>query len=175
MTPTQVFDNLYFVGNLVDSSWALQTKEGLIVFDPMFDYEVEPSLIAGLEKLGLDPADIRYVVLAHGHADHFGGAALLQERYGAQVIMSNTEWHYLYDTQSGGSAPLPERDITVPDGDTLILGDTTVRFVNTPSHTPGTISSVFSVRDGDQSYKAALWGGTAMNFLDNDDIRVHRR
>lgn len=175
MTPVQVFDNLYFVGNLVDSAWVLQTSEGLIVFDAMFAREVEPYLLAGMETLGLDPRDIRYVVVAHGHGDHFGGAALLQERYGAEVVMSNTEWHYLYDTQANGNDPLPERDITVLDGDTLTLGESTVRFMTTPGHTPGTISSLFDVQDGSRTYRAGLWGGTAMNFLSIDDTRIHRR
>jgi metallo-beta-lactamase class B len=173
--PAQVFDNLYFVGNLVDSAWALETSDGLIIFDAMFPFEVEPHLIAGLEALGLDPADIEYVVVAHGHADHFGGAALLQERYGAQVAMSNTEWHYLYDTQADGDAPLPERDVTVLDGDTLTLGDATVRFMVTPGHTPGVLSSFFTVYDDGEPHHAALWGGTAMNFLSVDDIEVHKR
>lgn len=39
---------------------------------------------------------------SHGHADHFGGAALLQAQYGAEVVMSNTEWHYLQNTQAAG-------------------------------------------------------------------------
>lgn len=173
--PAQVFDNLYFVGNRVDSAWALTTSEGIIVFDAMFHYEVEPVLVAGLRELGLDPADIEYVVVAHGHADHFGGAAHLQQTYGAEVVMSNTEWHYLYDTQADGEAPLPERDVTVLDGDALTLGDTTVRFMTTPGHTPGTLSSLFTVRDGDAEHVAALWGGTAMNFLSPADIDVHMR
>lgn len=173
--PARVFDNLYFVGNLIDSAWALTTSEGMIVFDAMFPQEVEPVLVGGLRALGLDPADIRYVVVAHGHADHFGGAAHLQDTYGAQVVMSNTEWHYMYDTQADGNAPLPRRDISVLDGDTLTLGDTTVRFVTTPGHTPGTLSSLFTVRDGDAEHVAALWGGTAMNFLSRQDIEVHLR
>lgn len=175
MTPARIFDNLYFVGNLVDSVWVLDTGEGYIVFDAMFAREVEPHMLAGMAVLGLDPGNIRYVVVAHGHGDHFGGAALLQQRYGAQVVMSNTEWHYLYDTQVNGNDPLPQRDVTVLDGDLLTLGDTTVKFVTTPGHTPGTISSVFEVKDGARRYQAGLWGGTAMNFLGADDVAVHRR
>ncbi len=173
--PMQVFDNLYFLGSKVDTAYALTTSDGIIVFDAMFPYEVEEFVIGGLTALGLDPADIRYVVVAHGHADHFGGAALLQERYGAQVVMSNTEWRYLADTQADGDAPLPARDVAVLDGDTLTLGDAAVRFVVTPGHTPGTISSLFTVRDGGQEHTAALWGGTAMNFLSAEDVEVYRR
>lgn len=175
LPPGQAFDNLYFFGNRVDSTWALNTSAGIILFDAMFPHEIEETVLEAMPDFGLDPADIRYVVISHGHADHFGGAALLQERYGSEVVMSNTEWHYLQDTQADGDAPLPARDITVLDGDSLTLGDTTVRFVTTPGHTPGTISSIFPVQDGGETHLAALWGGTAMNFLLAEDVAVYLR
>lgn len=175
IAPAQVFDNLYFFGTRVDSTWALSTPEGIILFDAMFPYEIEETVIEAMPQFGLDPADIRYVVVSHGHADHFGGATILQQRYGTQVVMSNTEWHYLQDTQAEGNTPLPERDITVLDGDTLVLGDTTVRFITTPGHTPGTISSILPVQDGGKEHLAALWGGTAMNFISAEDVEVYQR
>ena len=171
--PVQVFDNLYFVGNLVDSAWALTTSDGIILFDAMFAYEVEPNVVEGLKALGLDPADIKDVVVAHGHADHFGGAAFLQEAYGAKVALSETDWAIVEATEPSEQAAIPTRDIVLHDGDTLTLGEATVRFVETPGHTPGTISSIFTVYDHGEAHTAALWGGTAMNFLDADGIRTH--
>jgi metallo-beta-lactamase class B len=174
IAPMQVFDNLYFLGSKVDTAWALTTSEGIILFDAMFPYEIEEYVVGGMTALGLDPADIKYVVISHGHADHFGGGALLQERYGTQAVMSETEWRYIADTQANGNAPLPREDIAVMDGDTLTLGDTTVRFAMTPGHTPGTVSSLFTVRDGEAEHAAALWGGTAMNFLDPAGIETYQ-
>ena len=170
----QVFDDLYFVGNLVDSAWALTTPDGIILFDAMFAHEVEPNVVEGLKTLGLDPADITYVVVAHGHADHFGGAAFLQDAYNAQVAMSEIDWN-LIENQDDGSTPLPRRDIVVQDGDTLTLGDAVVRFVETPGHTAGTISSLFTVHDDGEPHTAALWGGTALNFLSPEEIETHIR
>src|SRR5690554_5517274 len=121
LPPGQAFDNLHFFATRVDSAWALSTSEGIILFDAMFPHEIEETVLEAMPEFGLDPADIRYVVISHGHADHFGGAALLQAQYGTEVVMSNTAWHYLQNTQAGGDAPLPERDITVLDGDTLTL------------------------------------------------------
>ena len=34
-----------------------------------------------MKKVGLNPADIKYVVVSHGHLDHAGGAKYLQEHY----------------------------------------------------------------------------------------------
>jgi metallo-beta-lactamase class B len=52
----------------------------------------------------------------------------------------------------------------VRDGDTLVLGDTTLSYHLTPGHTLGTLSLVFDVRDGPLQHRALLWGGTAFNF-----------
>jgi metallo-beta-lactamase class B len=49
-------------------------------------------LMPGLRGLGADPKTIRYVVVTHGHDDHFGGARYLADRYGARVRMSPADW-----------------------------------------------------------------------------------
>jgi metallo-beta-lactamase class B len=72
--PVRVFDNLLYVGMTEFSTWAVTTSEGIIVIDPVFDYSVEDEVVEGLRKLGFDPADIRYVLVSHGHYDHAGGA-----------------------------------------------------------------------------------------------------
>ena len=81
----------------------------------------------GLTKLGLDPADIRYVIVSHGHYDHAGGAKLLQERFGARVLMSAADWDML---ERDKPAWLPRRDIEVTDGQKLTVGDTTLEIFN---------------------------------------------
>ena len=45
--PAKVFDNLYFLGTKVHNAWALQTSEGLIVIDALFDYAVKDSVEIG--------------------------------------------------------------------------------------------------------------------------------
>src|SRR5262245_42177049 len=58
--PAKVFDNLYFVGGKVHSSWALTTSEGIIVIDTIFPYNSEELIIGGMRKVGLDPKNIKY-------------------------------------------------------------------------------------------------------------------
>ena len=41
---------------------------------PLFEYSVEDEVVNGLTKLGLDPHEIKYVLVSHGHRDHVGGA-----------------------------------------------------------------------------------------------------
>src|SRR2546430_12177059 len=93
--PVKVFDNLYFVGQTEYSAWAVTTSDGIIVVDALWDYSVEDEVVNGLKKLGLDPAKIKYVLVSHGHIDHTGGAKLLQDRFGARVILSAADWDLL--------------------------------------------------------------------------------
>jgi len=159
--PVRVFDNLYYVGMTEFSTWAVTTSAGIIVIDPIFDYSVEAEVVEGLQKLGFDPADIRYVLVSHGHGDHAGGAKFLQERFGARVLLGEADWDLLDESNPSWK---PERDIEVVDGQELTLGDTTLRLYLTPGHTDGTISTLIPVRDGDAEHVAALWGGTLFNF-----------
>src|SRR5215469_8864134 len=64
--PATVFDNLYFVGTKIHSSWALTTSEGIILIDTLYDYAAEEAIVGGLTKLGLDPASVKYVIVSHG-------------------------------------------------------------------------------------------------------------
>ncbi|WP_108258330.1 MBL fold metallo-hydrolase [Mangrovicoccus ximenensis] len=167
--PTAVFDNLFYLGTGWVSAWALETSEGIILFDALNnEEEIRDFVEYGLEELGRDPADIRKIVVAHGHGDHYGGAVYLQEKYGAEIILSDIDWTAMetgelqFDNELWG--PAPERDVTVNDGDLVTLGDTSVQILVTPGHTDGTISAVLPVRDGDEMHKAVIWGGNGLNF-----------
>jgi metallo-beta-lactamase class B len=162
--PVQVFDNLYFLGQTAYSVWGVRTSEGIVLIDAIFDYSVEAEAIEGLRKLGIDPAEIRYVIISHAHGDHSGGAGVLQQ-HGARVIMSEADWD-LYERTSRDSIQAT-RDMVATDGMELRLGDTTFRLYLTPGHTLGTVSTVFPVRDGAASHVAAVWGGTLFNFRDS--------
>jgi len=162
--PVKVFDNLYFVGQTEYSAWAITTSQGIILLDAIYDYSVEDEVVGGLKKLGLDPAQIKYVVVSHGHGDHAAGAKLLQDRFGSRLVMSAAD----YDLMDQQNPPWkPKRDIVATDGYKLTLGDTTMTLYITPGHTEGTISSIFPVRDGGAPHVAAAWGGTLFNFGPN--------
>ena len=163
--PYKVFDNLYFIGTRIHSAWALTTSDGIIVIDTLFDYAIEPEMVEGLTALGLDPRNIKYVVVSHAHGDHDQGAALLQSRYGAKVVMGEADWDSTLQRAATAPGGVPKRDIAVgPGGLKLKLGDTTVDIIATPGHTPGTLSYFFPVKDGGRTLTVAYAGGTAFNF-----------
>jgi metallo-beta-lactamase class B len=163
--PVKVFDNLYFVGQSEYSAWAVKTSAGIIIIDPIFDYSVEDEVVGGLRTLGLDPGDIKYVLVSHAHYDHVGGASYLQDRFNAKVILSEADWTLLEGTKA--SWRKPRREIVATDGQQLTLGDTTLTLRLTPGHTLGTISTLIPVRDGADRHVAAYWGGTAFNWVTN--------
>jgi metallo-beta-lactamase class B len=169
LTPTRVFDNLYFVGSGSLSSWAITTSKGIILIDALRNAEearavIEPSM----RSLGLDPAKIRYLIVTHGHGDHYGGVRYLVDRHRPRVVMSEIDWAEVAKPVLQLDAPHwgrpPVRDIAVRDGHRLRLGDTTVELPVTRTHTPGTISPIFTVRDGRRRHRVLLWGGTGFNF-----------
>jgi metallo-beta-lactamase class B len=163
--PFKVFDNLYFIGTKIHSAWALTTSQGIIVIDTLFDYAIEPEIVDGLTKLHLNPQDIKYVLISHAHGDHDQGAALLQSRYGAKVVMGAADWNTTLQRPATAAGGVPKRDIAVEsDGTKITLGDTTVHVIATPGHTPGTLSYIFPVKDAGRTLTVAYSGGTAFNF-----------
>ena len=165
--PARVFDNLYFVGGKVHSAWALTTREGIILIDTIYPYNSEELIIGGMRKLGLDPKNIKYVLVSHAHGDHIGGAEMLQTRYGVRVVMGGPDWDWVAKYPNRYKTMAPKRDIAATDGMKIALGDTTVTIWLTPGHTPGTLSYTFTVLDRGRPVNVAYSGGTAFNFVNN--------
>jgi metallo-beta-lactamase class B len=160
-SPYKVFDNFYWLGTRQHSSWALRTSDGIIIIDTNFAWATQPEIIDGLTTLGLNPRDIKYVIISHAHGDHDQGAAELQSRFGAKVVMGAADWDSTLQRPATAAGGVPKRDVAVgPEGTTITLGDTTVTVVATPGHTPGTLSYVFPVKDQGRTVTVAYSGGT---------------
>lgn len=157
--PMKVFDNLYFIGTNEHSSWAITTSAGIIVIDALYDYAVVDAVEGGMKKLGLDPADVKYLIVTHGHGDHSGGTRYLQDKYRPRVVMGAKDW----DLVARSSDPRPTRDIEATDGQKITLGDTTIDVFVTPGHTPTTLSLMFQVKDQGVPHMVAEWGGTSLS------------
>jgi len=168
--PFKVFDNLYFVGIGEVASYVIETSAGLILLDTMWDNEGYLDYHLGnIRKVGLDPADIEYVLILQGHRDHFGGARALQGVLDAQFGTAAEDQKMMIDA-FGDYAP--RIDFIIEDGDTLTLGDTTLHLEVTPGHTPGTTSLRFPVYDNGVEHQAYFHGGPGVR---SDDPAVIRR
>jgi len=165
--PAKVFDDVYFVGGKIHSSWALTTREGIILIDTLFPYNSEQLIAGGMQKLGLDPKQIKYLIISHAHTDHIGGAEIIQKKYGARVVMGAPDWDTVEKYPNRYKTMAPKRDIVATDGMKITLGGRTVTIWTTPGHTPGTLSYTFTALDRGRMVNIAYSGGTAFNFVNN--------
>lgn len=164
LVPVRLFDNLYAMGNSESVVYALTTSDGIVLIDAGHPGDLETLILPGMRELGLDPADIRYVLLGHGHVDHYGGAAALQER-GARIGTAAGDWETIAAEAPSalfGAAAKPEMDLVLQESSPLVVGDTTITVVEVPGHTPGSLAYIFPVQDGDSSHVAGLFGGTVL-------------
>ena len=165
--PTKIFDNVYAIGNSGTTVYVIQTSAGLLMIDALAANQVETQLLPGFKKLGLDPAQVKVIVVGHGHADHFGGSAYFQERFGTKVYISPADWNVMENppARGGRAAPatpppaIPKHDGEIRDGQPIVLGDLRVTPVAVPGHTPGAMGFIFPVKDNGTTHTAAMFGG----------------
>lgn len=164
LTPVKLFDNLYALGNSESVVYALTTSDGIVLIDSGHPGDIDTLILPGLMELGLEVADIKYVLLGHGHNDHYGGAAFLQAS-GARIGTTAADWETIAaeaPSRLFGDVPKPERDLVLREGEPLVVGDTTITIVEIPGHTPGSLAFIFPVQDGDSPHVAGLFGGTVL-------------
>ena len=154
----QVFDNLYMLTTKANSAWAVKTSDGIILIDTLFGYAAQDEIVDGMKKLGLDPADIKYIVVSHAHGDHDGAVKFLQDTYHPHVILAPKDWEL-----AAREANPYTHDMDATDGQKLTLGDTTITIYFTPGHTGGTLSFLVPVKDHGVPHVAFEWGGTALS------------
>jgi metallo-beta-lactamase class B len=167
--PTKIFDNVYVIGNSGTVAYVLTTSAGLVMIDALGANQVESVLLPGFKALGLDPAQVKAIIVGHGHADHFGGSAYMQEHFGSKVYISAADWTLMENPpparggrQGGPAAPLPKHDQLITEGQPIAFGDLTVQPVAIPGHTPGSMGFIFPVKDNGKTRMAALYGGTVL-------------
>jgi metallo-beta-lactamase class B len=159
--PFKVFDNVYYVGTQNVSSFLISTSAGLVMIDST-NPETADALIDGVRSLGLDPKNIKYLLITHSHIDHYGGAGKVKQVSGARLGMSDIDWGVVEHSRQG---PIPiKRDIVLKEGEPVTVGDTTFKFYLTPGHTPGAMSIEFQARDGAKSYRTLIPGGLGIHM-----------
>ena len=164
VSPIKVFDNLYYVGPGSVSVWLIPTSDGVILIDtaqePLVDHVID-----SIRKVGFDPKAIKYILLTHGHLDHFGGTGKIQALSGARVAALQEDWTLIeaaYANPGRGNQDRGKpftRDVVLREGQDLTLGATTLKVHKRPGHTPGSASFAFTVYDNGRPHKALVLGG----------------
>jgi metallo-beta-lactamase class B len=168
--PWNAFDNIQSVGVCWVSAWAIRTNDGVVLIDTLHEPHVD-RLVANLGKAGINLADIKYVLMTHGHFDHVGGAARLKPLLmNAKFVMTQSGWDEAMEAaRASESTAFPwsmiPQDVVVKDGDVIELGGNSFGVLETPGHTVGTASYTFDVKDGANLYRAITIGGLGLNAI----------
>ena len=115
-----------------------KTKEALVI-DPAGN---EEELARTIKKSG---RSLKYIVNTHGHGDHTCGNKSMKALTGAKIVMHELD-DQIFNSPEGqemsrawGFEPSPPADITVKDGDLIVVGEVSLKVIHTPGHSPGGI------------------------------------
>ncbi len=115
-----------------------------------------------IEARGLKPV---MALNTHGHFDHTQGVQWLKDEYGAQFACSSKD-QFLIDSTSGGVVyglkcnAVPAVDIDLDKLESIKFGNTELRVIKTPGHTPGHVvlldEASKSLFTGDTLFKESI-------------------
>ena len=179
---TKLFDNLYYFGNQEVGAFVFDTGDGLLMIDSGFPHMLDSIILPGMKEFGLDPAQVKKMLITHCGPDHRGCAYYFQTHYGTKVYMSQEEFErlpsdeenlrryentqkpdFVYDQFDAKQAPEPIASLSevVKDGDIIKQGNLEVICVGTPRRTNGGGTSYLAnVYDNGEKHIFATYGNT---------------
>lgn len=131
--------NSYYIGGLAK-----------VLVDPGLLQQV-PDLLRRMEKDGIDPTEIQYILNTHAHPDHFEGSAYFY-RSGIKIGLLEEEINYLKGPGQdlyalfGLAVPVLQINWPLKEGE-LLLGGDTFQIIHVPGHSPGSIALYSPSRD----------------------------
>jgi N-acyl homoserine lactone hydrolase len=147
--------------------WGKITEMSTVTMTP------DQAVLPGLERAGIDPASIRWVVQTHLHLDHTGAVAVIDRLPNAQVLATRTEFDWAHNPQAFDRIGYCPADYEKPGIDWALLedwedgwdlfGDGSLVCWRTPGHTPGHVSIELKLASGN----AYLLTGDAANSLEH--------
>ena len=134
------FKQLY-LGCLAQASYLIGSKGEAAVVDPRRDVEDY------LDEARREGLTIRHIIETHLHADFVSGHRELAARTGARIYI-------------GAKAGARFDHVPVRDGDEISFGDLTLRFLETPGHTPESVCVLVTDHAESEQPTAVLTGDT---------------
>ena len=131
----------FYLGCLAHASYLIGSEGEAAVVDPRRDVD---EYVLEADRRGLR---IRWVIETHLHADFVSGHRELAERTGATVVFGQK-----------ADVSLPHR--AVREGDEIRLGTVVLRFLETPGHTPESVSVLVIDTEVSSEPRMVLTGDT---------------
>lgn len=120
-----------------------ETKDAVVI-----DPGDEPDLI--LDFIREQELKVKYIICTHGHFDHIGAVKEIKEGTQAKVVLHSGDLEIYKNSPSVARQYFgleidhqPEPDRIIEDGDIILVGKTSMNFIHTPGHSPGSISIYF--------------------------------
>jgi metallo-beta-lactamase class B len=167
----RIAGNLYYVGTGDLAAYLLVTPQGDILLNS--NLESSPALIKkSVESLGFHFADIKILLISHGHYDHCAGSAeILRETHARYEVMDRdvsvvqsggrTDFHYAPDKTFW--FPPAHVDRILHDGDKVSLGGTVLTAHRTAGHTKGTTTWTLDEKEGGRTLHVVIVGSPNVN------------
>ena len=121
------------VGSLDTNCYLIQSGEEIGVIDPGEDAE---KLIEAIEAKGDEGVSLKFVLATHFHWDHVNAVDELLKEYGADFYIGEKDLQPLEESAEIDARP----DSTLAEGDEVKLGKNVLKVMETPGHSPGSIS-----------------------------------
>lgn len=129
------------------------------IIDPVLDFDQKSgrtSTISAdqvLAHIRAHDLTLKYVLETHAHADHLSSADYIRRQSGARVVIGKPivqvqqTFGKIFNEGERFKADGQQFDLLLGEGDELTLGNSLIRVMNTPGHTPACISYVVNDRD----------------------------
>jgi hydroxyacylglutathione hydrolase len=160
-------------GLLSSKSYIIADSDEAAIIDAGVHYK---NIVGILEERKLS---LKYIILTHAHVDHTFYMNDLNTATGASVVIHAEDAPILADARLSGTEmfgvdkKMNKADILVKDGDSLYIGQTELKFIHTPGHTPGSMCIIVqdSLFSGDTLFRQSV-GRTDLGAGDTKSLEL---
>lgn len=116
------------------------------------------------EEIKKQGANLKYILLTHGHFDHIAGIRPNRFKNNPQIVMHKADSDWLNNANQYlpmfgmPEITIPKVDVFVDDGDTIQLGSLEIKVLHTPGHTQGGVCYLVdgNLFSGDTIFREAV-------------------